>query len=167
VRTPESPAAPILSLPFAGHRQDGLEVDTMDNRKLVEEYFDAFNKADAKRLERLLDASYSFNNPPPGITPDRKGAIEMARLFRKAFPDLSMRLGPWVVEGDRVALRFVASGTHKGEFLGVPATGRKSQTGGLSIVTCRNGKVVEDLTEFDALGLMIQLGAIPAPPQPA
>lgn len=86
MRTPESSAVPILSLPFAGHRQDGLEVDTMDNRKLVEEYFDAFNKADAKRLERLLDPGYSFNNPPPGITPDRKGAIEMGRLSARPSP---------------------------------------------------------------------------------
>jgi len=131
------------------------------NRKLVEDYFVAWSRGDERKLESLMDPAYTFNNPPPGITPDRKGALEMSRLFHKAFPDLKLKLGPFVVEGDRVALRFVGTGTHKGEFLGIPPTGRKTETPGIAIVTCRDGRIVEDLTEFDALGLLTKLGAIP------
>lgn len=131
------------------------------NRNLVEDYLNAWTKADVAKLEKLIDPKFSFNNPPPGITPDKRGSIAMAQMFRKAFPDLSITTGPWVVQGDRVAVRFVGRGTHKGDFMGVPATGKRTETGGLSIVTVRNGKIVEDLTEFDALGLLTKLGAIP------
>lgn len=132
-----------------------------ENRKLVEEYMKAWTNADAKKLERLLDARFAFNNPPPGITPDKKGTIEMARLFRTGFPDLALKLGPWVVEGDKVAVRFFGTGTHKGSFMGIPPTGKRTETGGIAIVTCRDGHIVEDLTEYDALGLLTKLGAIP------
>lgn len=130
------------------------------NRKLVEDYFVAWSQGDLRKLEAYMDPAYSFN-PPPGITPDRKGALEMSRMFHKAFPDLKLKLGPFVVEGERVALRFVASATHKGEFMGIPPTGRRTETTGLALVTCRGGRIVEDLTEFDALGLLTKLGAIP------
>jgi steroid delta-isomerase-like uncharacterized protein len=136
------------------------------NRKLVEEYMNAWTKADTTTLNRLLDDRFKFNNPPPGITPDKKGSIAMAQMFRKAFPDMATRIETWVEEGDYVALRATATGTHKGEFMGVPATSKRTKTGLVSIVTVRNGKIVEDVTEFDALGLLTQIGAVPemAPP---
>lgn len=142
-------------------------MDEGKNRKLVEEYMNAWAKGDAATLERVLDHGFRFNNPPPGITPDKKGAIAMSKMFHAAFPDLRMRYEKWVEQGDSVAARMVGTGTHKGEFMGVPPTNRRVETGAVAIVTLRNGKVVEDLTEFDALGLLTALGAIPelAPPE--
>lgn len=131
------------------------------NRKLVEDYMNAWSGADTRKLESILDNSFKFSNPPPGFTPDRKGAIEMAQAFHKGFPDLRTRYTDWVIQGDKVAVRFIGSGTHKGEFMGVPATDKKAETSGIAIVTVRNGKIVNDTTEFDALGLMTQIGAIP------
>lgn len=131
-------------------------------RKLVEQYMNAFAKGDMATLDRVIDNGYKTNTPPiPGITPDKKGAIAMSKLFHNAFPDLAMRYSNWVIQGDRVAVRMVGTGTHKGEFMGIPATNKRSETGGIMIVTVRNGKIVEDLTEFDALGLLTTLGAIP------
>lgn len=131
------------------------------NRKLVEDYFKAWTAADATKLDRLLDNGFKFNNPPPGITPDKKGAIQMSQMFRKGFPDMEMRIEKWVTEGENVAVRIVGSGTHKGEFMGIAATNKRTETAAVSIVTVRNGKIVEDVTEFDALGLLTKLGAIP------
>lgn len=131
------------------------------NRKLVEEYTNAWAKGDSARLDRLLDNAFRFNNPPQGLTPDKKGAIAMSQMFHKGFPDLTMRIEKVVVQGDSVAVRAIGTGTHKGEFMGIPPTNKRTETGILSIVTVRNGKVVEDITEFDGLGLLTQLGAIP------
>ena len=131
------------------------------NRKLVEDYNNAWAKGDAVQLERLLDNNFRFNNPPPGLTPDKKGAIAMSQMFRKAFPDLAMRIEKVVIQGDNVAVRAIGTGTHKGEFMGVPPTNKRTETGIVSIVTVRNGKIVEDVTEFDSLGLFTQIGAVP------
>ena len=131
------------------------------NRKLVEDYNNAWAKGDAIRLEGLLDDGFRFNNPPPGLTPDKKGAIAMSQMFRKGFPDLSMRIQKIVIQGDNVAVRAIGTGTHKGEFMGVPPTNKHTETGIVSIVTIRNGKIVEDVTEFDSLGLFTQIGAVP------
>ena len=131
------------------------------NRKLVEEYTNAWAKGDAVRLEGLLDNGFKFNSPPPGLTPDKKGAIAMSQMFRKGFPDLAVRIEKYVVQGDNVAVRAIGTGTHKGEFMGIAPTNKKTQTGIVSIVTVRNGKIVEDVTEFDAFGLFNQLGEFP------
>jgi predicted ester cyclase len=135
--------------------------DETTNRKIVEDYMTAWAKGDAAKLDRLLDNGFRFNNPPPGLTPDKKGALAMSQMFHKAFPDLTLRIEKWVVQGDNVAIRAIGTGTHKGEFMGVPPTNKRHDTGVVSIVTIRNGKVVEDVTEFDALGLMTAIGAIP------
>jgi predicted ester cyclase len=131
------------------------------NRKLVEDYTNAWAKGDSAKLERILDNSFRFNNPPPGLTPDKKGAIAMSQLFHKAFPDLTMRIEKVVVQGDDVATRAIGVGTHKGEFMGIAPTNKRTETGILSITTVRNGKVVEDITEFDAFGLFTELGQFP------
>ena len=136
------------------------------NRKLVEDYTNAWAKGDAIRLEGLLDNGFRFNNPPPGLTADKKGAIAMSALFAKAFPDLKIRIEKVVIQGDNVATRASATGTHKGEFMGVAPTNKRTVTGIVSITTVRNGKIVEDVTEFDSLGLFAQLGEFPALEEP-
>jgi predicted ester cyclase len=131
------------------------------NRKLVEDYMTAWANADVPKLERLVAGNARFHNPPPGVTPDRTGAIEMAKQYRQGFPDLKIRFGTWVLQGNNVAVSFVGSGTHKGTFMGVEPTNVHAETPGIAIVTVKDGKVVEDTTSYDALGLLTQLGAIP------
>jgi predicted ester cyclase len=131
------------------------------NRKIVEDYMTAWSNADVPKLERLVADNARFPNPPPGVTPDKKGTIAMAQQYRAGFPDLKVRFTQWVVQGDHVAVRFVGSGTHKGTFMGIEPTNVRAETGGIAIVTVKDGKVVEDTTEFDALGLLTKIGAIP------
>ena len=79
----------------------------------------------------------------------------------EAFSGLRMSEADSVTEGDKLAFRWLLSGTHEGEFMGVPATGRRVEAMGMDIVRVADGKIVEHWGEFDAMGLLRQIGAIP------
>jgi predicted ester cyclase len=80
-----------------------------------------------------------------------------------AFPDMRSSEDDLVVAGDRVAVRRTVRGTHRGGFMGIAPTGREASFGGVWLARMRDGKLVEQWVYFDALGLMRQLGAVPAP----
>ena len=82
--------------------------------------------------------------------------------FRQAFPDYQVTIHEVIVEGDKVVTRKTFSGTHRAEWMGVPASGRKNSFGGIDIVRIAGGKVVEHWGEFDMLTLLQQIGALPA-----
>jgi steroid delta-isomerase-like uncharacterized protein len=83
--------------------------------------------------------------------------------LRAAFPDLHFTIKDQVAEGDRVVTRWIGSGTHHGEFQGMPPTGKSAQISGIDIDRVVDGKIVECWSSFDELGLMMQLGLIPSP----
>ena len=84
-------------------------------------------------------------------------------MLRSAFPDLNATIEDMVAEGDKVAIRITWKGTQKGDFMGVPPTGKSVSFGVMDIVRVAEGKCVEHWGETDFMGLMQQLGAIPAP----
>lgn len=86
-----------------------------------------------------------------------------ARNLRGSLPDIHIRVEDMLAEGDRVALRVSVDGTHKGEGLGVPPTGRRVRFSGIIIIRVRGGQIVEGWNSWDQLGLLQQIGAIPAP----
>jgi steroid delta-isomerase-like uncharacterized protein len=92
---------------------------------------------------------------------------EMLLGFRAAFPDLEHTCDEIMSDGDRVAERFTTTGTHRGEFQGVPPTGKRVEFTGTSIFKPRDGKIVEERTSVDMLALMSQLGVIPVPEEVA
>jgi len=83
--------------------------------------------------------------------------------FYSAFPDNHSTIDDMVVEGDKVAVRFTMTGTHKGEFSGIPPTNKKVTICGIYIDRIAGGKFVEGWERFDTLGLMQQLGLVPTP----
>jgi steroid delta-isomerase-like uncharacterized protein len=87
-------------------------------------------------------------------------------MLRQAFPDIHFTIEDQIAEGDRVATRWTARATHQGEFQGIPPTGRAGVVTGITIVRIANGKAVEGWTSKDDLGLLQQLGHLPAPEQP-
>jgi predicted ester cyclase len=100
----------------------------------------------------------------PGAPPtDRDGHRGMVEMFAAAFPDWEEQVEDAVAEGDRVAGRMTAGGTHTGEFQGIEPSGKRVTITGIGIMRFNEGKIVESWWEFDAIGLMTQLGAIPAP----
>jgi predicted ester cyclase len=80
-----------------------------------------------------------------------------------AFPDTNMTIDDTVAEGDRVVSRFTVRGTHRGEFEGIAPTGKQVTLSGIVLSRIEGGRVVEDWEELNMLGLMQQIGAIPAP----
>jgi steroid delta-isomerase-like uncharacterized protein len=101
--------------------------------------------------------------PLPGQGPGLEGLKDILRAMRSAFPDLEFSIKEQIAEGDKVASRFEWTGTHSGEFLGVPATGRRVQVWGVVIDRLVQGRIKDTRIIMDMLGLMIQLGVFPPP----
>ena len=86
---------------------------------------------------------------------------QFATMHRTAFPDLRFVAEDVIAEGDKVVERRTSSGTHQGELMGIPPTGRQTTGSGVSIFRVANGKVAEQWVNWDMLGLLQQLGGIP------
>jgi steroid delta-isomerase-like uncharacterized protein len=101
--------------------------------------------------------------PLPGQGPGLEGLQGILRTMRSAFPDLNFSIKEQIAERDKVASRFEWTGTHSGDFLGVPATGRRVQVWGIVIDRLEQGRIKDTRIIMDTLGLMIQLGVFPPP----
>lgn len=104
------------------------------------------------------------HNPPgPDIAPGREGFKQVFTGFFSAFPDMTMTVDDQVSEGDKVVTRATVSGTHLGDYMGMPATGKTFSIGIVDILRFKDGKIAERWGESDTIGMMQQLGVIPAP----
>ncbi len=101
--------------------------------------------------------------PFPGQGPGLEGLKDVLRGMRSSFPDIDFSIKEQVCEGDKVVSRFEWTGTHKADFMGVPATGRQVRVWGVVIDRLEAHRIKDTRILMDALGLMIQLGAIPPP----
>lgn len=135
------------------------------NKALVRrEVEEIFSKGNLDAAGEIYAPDYVGHEPtsPEGAR-GVEGARRFAAAYREAFPDFRVTVEDQFAEGDRVATRFTARGTHEGELEGIAPTGNRVEIAGLAISRIEDGKVAEDWTVFDALGLMQQIGAIPAP----
>jgi steroid delta-isomerase-like uncharacterized protein len=96
-------------------------------------------------------------------THDREGCKQFFAMARSALPDISVKVEDMIAEGDRVVARITVAGTHHGEFMGAPATGRTITFPCIDIVRCADGRIVEHWSEYDHVGMLQQLGALPVP----
>lgn len=101
--------------------------------------------------------------PLPGQGPGLQGLKNVLRGLRSAFPDMLWMVQEQIAEGDKVVTRFEWTGTHGGDFLGVPATGRGVKVWGMVIDRLEGGKIKDTRIIMDTLGLMMQLGVFPPP----
>jgi steroid delta-isomerase-like uncharacterized protein len=137
--------------------------DPMANKTIVTEFIDAlFTKGDLEAVDRYLAPEFVNHDPFPGFAPDREGFRRIGQVFREAFPDWHSQLEVLIAEQDLVTERFTARGTHNGEIMGVAPTGREVVLAGINIFRVRDGKVVERWGRTDDLGLLQQLGIVPA-----
>jgi steroid delta-isomerase-like uncharacterized protein len=122
---------------------------------------EALNGGNADVLDELLTDDFVEHNPMPGTAPDRQGFKELIHSLHTGFPDFHTDVLDQIAEGDRVVERWTVDGTHQGEFMGIPATGRRVHFEGMDISRLQDGRLVEHWTQMDALTMMQQLGAIP------
>ncbi len=135
-------------------------------RREMEELFNHTGNLDA--VEELIATDYVSYEPTSGETRGIEGARQFAATYRQAFPDLENTVEDMVAEGDKVVVRFRARGTHEGETEAFgPATGKRMDITGITIKRVVDGKIAEAWTNFDALGMMQQLGMIPEAAQQA
>lgn len=126
------------------------------SRRFYEEVFSRGNLAVA---DELLAANCVDHNPPgPGFPPGREGVKQVIMMFRSAFPDLQFTVEDQIAEGEKVVSRLTVRGTHQGELMGIPATGKKVTIGLVDILRMQDGKIVERWGQADLLGMMQQLG---------
>jgi steroid delta-isomerase-like uncharacterized protein len=130
-------------------------------RTFVEE---VINKGQLDRANDLVLENFIELDPLPGQQQGRQGLKDVIGSMRTAFPDIHWVLHEMVAEGDTVCSRFTWSGTHRGAFLGIPATGKHIIVKGVVIDLLADGKMSESRILMDTLGMLQQLGAIPGPP---
>jgi predicted ester cyclase len=119
---------------------------------------DVLNGGRFELADKYLDPVVVSHNPFPGQQPGIDGFVGALRAFRIAFPDLHAHATHYIEEGDRVVGRFEVKGTHQGDFMGLPATGRPIHYEEIAIVRLAGGRIVEHWAVADALAIMQQLG---------
>ena len=126
-------------------------------------YEEVWNGGSLAVIDELVAANYvDHDQEPPGALEGVEGLKQSVTMYRSAFPDVHFTVEDQIAEGDRVVTRWTARGTHQGAFMGIPPTGKQAMVTGISITRVASGKVVEGWTNFDALGLLQQLGAGPS-----
>jgi steroid delta-isomerase-like uncharacterized protein len=125
---------------------------------------DVINQGRLERANDLVKEDFVELDPLPGQQQGREGLKAVIHGLRSAFPDMHWVVNEMVAEGEKVVTRFVWTGTHHGAFLGIPATGNKVEVKGVVIDRLENGKMADSRILMDTMGLMQQLGVIPAPP---
>jgi predicted ester cyclase len=135
------------------------------NKAIVRRYREAHNTNNMDALDEIVAADLISHNMLPGLPPGLAGGKMAHQGFRAAFPDGQTSTEDLIAEGDKVVERYSFHGTNTGSFLGAPPTGRPVQSSSISIYRIVNGKIVEHWGENDVIGVMVQLGLMPAPGQ--
>jgi steroid delta-isomerase-like uncharacterized protein len=130
-------------------------------RQMMEE---VFNQGNLSRVDEFLAPDFVEREElPPGVPPGREGVKQLTAMLHSAFPDFKVTIDDLVAEGDKVVIRQTWTGTHRGEFMGIPPTGRSVSFQVIDMIRIAGGKCVEHWGLMDSMSLMQQLGAIPAP----
>ncbi len=137
-------------------------MSAVENKDLLRHFFiDLFNNGELDVVDEIVGLNYVNHNAMPGEMPGREGLKSFVSQLRFSFPDLQFTLEQQLAEGDKVVTRWIASGTHQGDFLGIPATGKSLSISGTNIHRVSGGVIQEAWQDWDALGMMQQLGVIP------
>ena len=134
-----------------------IEQNTQLARRLFEE---TWNSKNLDVMDELVAPNFVFHNSVQTLY-GPEGFKQFATTYHRAFPAAHFTIEDTIAEGDTVVLRWTARGKHEGELLGIPPTGKEVTVSGISISLISNGKNVEGWGEFDALGMLQQIGVIP------
>ena len=135
-----------------------------ENKQFIQRFVEeTINRRDLGAIDNLVAQDFIEHVPFPGQGPGRDGLRDAIGTFLSAFPDMQWTTDEQVGEGEKVVSRFSWTGTHRGEFLGIPPTGKSVKVWGVVMDLVRDGVLSESRIIMDTLGLLKQLGAIPAP----
>ena len=138
-------------------------MSTEENKVIVRRFFEEGpSKGNLSIADELLSPDFAMHTPLPA-SPGIKGINEVIITCRAAFEHLNVTIEDMIAEGDKVTARFTAHGAHKGDFMGLQATGKPITMTGIEIFRIKDGKIIELWGEANLLGLMQQLGIFPSP----
>ncbi|MET0728676.1 MAG: ester cyclase [Acidimicrobiales bacterium] len=123
--------------------------------------YELLSAGDVDGFGRLLSDDFVEHEEVPGLSPTREGVLDLFRGYLVAFPDLRMEVLDLLASGDKTVARVKATGTHDGEFMGLPPSGRAVEVQLIDIMRFEDGLVVEHWGVMDMLGMLQQLGALP------
>lgn len=128
---------------------------------------EVWGEGNAALADELIAPDLVEHTPFPSQTPGLEGHKQVLAMFRAAFPDLRVTVDDVIAEGDLTYLSWHGDGTHTGDLMGIPATGKQVHVTGMDILRLENGRIKERWAEISALALMMQLGVIPSSPPPS
>ena len=128
-------------------------------------YDELWDKWNLSAADELLSDDYGLHLPGVPTAFDRNATKQVVAMFSASFPDLKHTVDEIVAEGDTVAARWTVRGTHRGEFQGIPASGKQVTLSGITVHHLKDGKLRETWLSFDNMELLQRLGAVPAPAQ--
>jgi steroid delta-isomerase-like uncharacterized protein len=128
---------------------------------MVTRFEHAFAANDVATIDALCAPDLVDHNPAPGQPPTLAGFKETIAMYTSIFPDLQAEVKAVIGEEDLVATHWAMTGTHRADFFGVPATGKAVRVEGMNFYRVADGKITDVWTQFDGLGLLQQLGALP------
>lgn len=135
-----------------------------DNKALAQRFInEVFNQGNLATIEELVDDGFVEHEEFPGISADKAGLATFVTTLRDAFPDINFEIVAMAADGDEVWIHNISRGTHKGEFMGVPATGNSIEVAAIDRVRVRDGRMVEHWGVTDVMTMMQQLGVVPGP----
>lgn len=138
-----------------------------DNASIVREFAEeVITKGNIEAASKYVWEDVVEQVPLPGQGPGLDGLKDIIRAMRTGFPDIVFAVYEQVSEGDKVVSRFEWTGTHRGNFLGIPPTERAVRVWGIVIDRLEAGRIKDTRIIMDTIGLMTQLGVLPAPPTP-
>jgi steroid delta-isomerase-like uncharacterized protein len=134
-----------------------------ENKALARRAFEeVINKGNLGLLDTIVAPSFVSHRGQEEVQ-GIEGIREQIQLYRSAFADFRITVEDQIAEGDVVVTRWSATGTHRGDLQGIPPTGKRVTVAGLTMDRIVNGKIVEEWEQFDQVGILQQLGVIPAP----
>src|SRR3990170_1569331 len=135
-----------------------------ENKAIIRRLVRAEEIGDWATVDELTAPNYVYHNPSwPGVLTHEEHKQKVLIGFRTAFPDVKYNIEDMIAEGNNVVIRYLISGTHKGEFAGIPPTNKRIELTSLCICRLADGKVAEQWVENNSLVFMQQLGVVPLP----
>jgi steroid delta-isomerase-like uncharacterized protein len=137
-----------------------------ENKAIARRFFELFSQGDLETIGReLLSPEFVAHFPGMPGPLNLESYRQVGLMFRSAFPDIQDTVEDQIAEGDKVVTRVTSRGTHQGALMGIPATGKRYTISAIVIDRIIDGRIVERWAQFDQLGMLQQLGVVPAPGQ--
>ena len=137
-------------------------MSTEENKvKQLRVWEEIINKGDLAVADELFATNYIYHGPVGMEFKGPEGLKQLISMFRNALPDIHVTVEDMIAEGDKVVTRITGRGTHEGELMGIPPTGKQTNVTGIIITRWESGKEVESWEILDMLSMMQQIGVVP------